>query len=98
MTHFPRTARFKYTAEADMSSTSGNPLAETMLQIYAEGVGYVLWNDQPLSKSPRTKVPELHAHAKGLTMFLANLGLSGVQVHAAGNQAVFTFCTRCITV
>ena len=68
--------RFQYTKGADLGATSGNPLAETLLQIYSgeAGVGYVLWNDQPLSKSPKTKVPELHAHAKGAPMSLAPLG------------------------
>ena len=62
-----------YSEDSDLASTSNNPLAETVLQIYQEGVGYVLWNDQPLSKNPKIKVPEesLHAHAKGPPMFLA---------------------------
>ena len=31
----------------DLASESGNPLADTMLQIYdASDVGYVVWNDQ----------------------------------------------------
>ena len=79
MANDPR--RFQYTKGSDLGSTSGNPLAETVLQIYADGVGYVLWNDQPLSRSPKTKVPELHAHAKGRCMLPA--GLSKCSVHQA---------------
>lgn len=49
----------------DLASESGNPLADTMLQIYdASDVGYVVWNDQvPGSKGIPPRTP--HAHSKG---------------------------------
>lgn len=63
-------SRFQFTNGVDLGATkarSGSPLAETMLQIYKNDVGYVLWNDQPLSKG-KARIPKLHAHAKGLCM------------------------------
>ena len=49
----------------DLASESGNPLADTMLQIYSSSnVGYVVWNDQvpgSTGRPPRTP----HAHSKG---------------------------------
>ena len=78
--------RFQYTEGADLGSVSGNPLAETVSQIYGAGVGYVLWNDQPLSKSPHTRViPQLHAHAKGLPKSLAAVSRPGVLMQLTGS-------------
>ena len=57
--------RFQYNPDLDLSGTSGSHLAETLQQLYSSSnVGYVIWNDQPLSKS-KVKPKALHAHAKG---------------------------------
>ena len=46
----------------DLSSTHDNPLADTLQQIFdpsgsgsPEGVGYVIWNDDPGVRSPSVK-------------------------------------------
>ena len=59
----------------DLSSTHDNPLADTLQQLYdpsgtgsPDGVGYVIWNDDPGVKSPSVKRkinPDFHAHSKG---------------------------------
>lgn len=58
--------RFQYTAGNNLAGTDGNPLAETVKQIYEQSVGMVVWNDQPplgTRKPPGQKDP--HAHSKG---------------------------------
>ncbi|EIE21228.1 hypothetical protein COCSUDRAFT_33830 [Coccomyxa subellipsoidea C-169] len=72
-TYLLKTNRFTYDPDGDLSTTSGNPLAETVLQIFAQDVGNVIWNDQPGSRAPDTPIVEdFHAHAKGepLSLFL----------------------------
>lgn len=57
-----------YDPNGDLSQTSGNPLAETVQQIYTRGIGNVIYNDQPEDKSPSAQAgmdKDFHAHAKG---------------------------------
>ena len=57
--------RFRYNQALDISGTSGSHLAETLQPLYSSSnTGYVIWNDQPLTKST-VKPKSLHAHAKG---------------------------------
>ena len=62
----------------DLSTTQDNPLADTLQQIYdpsgsgsPDGVGYVIWNDDPGVRSPSVKRKinqAFHAHSKGVLL------------------------------
>ena len=73
--------RFQYNPDLDISGTSKNHLAETMQQLYSgASTGYVIWNDQPLSKSS-VEPKSLHAHSKG-TPLLALFHITVVHTSA----------------
>lgn len=63
----------------DLSLPHDNPLADTLQQIFGpsgsgspDGVGYVIWNDDPGVRSPAVKRKinaDFHAHSKGVLGF-----------------------------
>jgi deoxyribonuclease-2 len=61
----------------ELTATNGNPLAETVQQIYGDnGAHYLIYNDQPyrLTK-PKVRIdPKYHAHAKGVIAFEGDQG------------------------
>ncbi|CAL5225201.1 g7984 [Coccomyxa viridis] len=65
---------FQYNSDLDISGISESHLAETLQQLYSgSNIGYVIWNDQPETKS-KVRPKTLHAHAKGVLAFDADGG------------------------
>ncbi|BDA51187.1 Deoxyribonuclease-2-beta [Coccomyxa sp. Obi] len=67
--------QWAYDPNSELAATSGNPLANTLQQIYSGGVSYLIYNDQPFDFTPKPKIDgKFHAHAKGVFAFSKTQG------------------------